>query len=127
MQTLIVNRKYLLLFSLLSLLLFSLMIKPPQIEPTDNSIFVYGTLKYSIVRNVVCLCFSKTSKVTLENFRKEGLNIVPSTGDRVEGKIIYVSDRELHRLDRYENIPINYRREKISIGDDEHFVYLLNQ
>jgi gamma-glutamylcyclotransferase (GGCT)/AIG2-like uncharacterized protein YtfP len=127
MKTRIVDRKYLIFASLLVFLLAGFLLSPPKLKPNDHSVFVYGTLKYPIIRNVVCLCRSETNKVSLPDFKKDGLNIVPSVGDRVEGRIIYVSEKELDRLDRYENTPIKYRREEILIGGTEHFVYLLNQ
>ena len=126
-KTFLINRKYTVLAILLVFLFSGWLLTSPQTKPTDNTLFVYGTLKYPIVRNLVCLCRSETKDVTLNDYAKEGLNIVPQSGSDVEGKIIYVSDRELARIDKYENVPDKYLRDKIIIDDVEHFVYLLNE
>jgi gamma-glutamylcyclotransferase (GGCT)/AIG2-like uncharacterized protein YtfP len=127
MQLPFVDNKYVILLILLVTLSGIFLYQPPKAEPDDNSVFVYGTLKYPIIRNLVCLCRSATTETTLQGFRKNNLNILPSEGDEVKGKIIYVDDEELARIDNYEDVPDKYRREKIMINGQEHFVYLLNQ
>jgi len=126
-KTNLINRKYTVLAILLIFLLFGWLLTSPQTEPTDNSVFVYGTLKYSTIRNLVCLCRSETTDLILDNYRKVGLNVIPETGSTVQGKIIYLNDEELIRVDKFENVPTKYRREKITINGTEHFVYLLNE
>lgn len=126
-KTVHVHKKYY-FFSLLIICLISAwLLTTPRIEPADNSVFVYGTLKYPFIRNVVCLCRSQTSNVILHNYKKDGLNIVPQLNSVVSGKIIYVNDTELSRLDAYENVPTRYRRDTITINNVEHFVYVRNQ
>jgi gamma-glutamylcyclotransferase (GGCT)/AIG2-like uncharacterized protein YtfP len=127
MKTPYVHKKYLAIVVSVIFFVGGWLITLPQAEPTDHSVFVYGTLKYPVIRNVICLCRSETQDVVLVDYKKAGLNIVPEPGSEVVGKIIHVSDAELARLDWYENVPDKYRRDTIMIDNKEYFVYLLNK
>jgi len=98
---------------------------PKEGERTE-SVFVYGTLQNPVFRAYACYCYTEGEKVTLDEYEKVNLNILPNPDEQVSGKIIKVSKKELERIDRYEDVPSNYRREQISIDDRIHWVYFKN-
>lgn len=110
-------------------LLLALFITP--LIPTTHSgrtetVFVYGTLKNPWIRAYACRCRTAATPAVLPGYKKSGLTITPNARNSVSGFIIAVASEELNRLDRYENIPHQYRREQIEIDDTEHWVYIKN-
>ena len=93
-------------------------------QEQQHSVFVYGTLRNNLVRFYACHCLVPEKPTELQGYRKIGLNIVPSDNDSVSGSIIDISGAQLQLVDKYENIPQRYTREKITIGESEHWVYL---
>lgn len=92
-----------------------------------ESIFVYGTLQNELIRFYACRCFVIDTPITLYEFKKIGLNIVPSSASAVDGNIIRVTPQQLQYIDAYENVPDKYIRSTITIGSMEYFVYIKNE
>jgi gamma-glutamylcyclotransferase (GGCT)/AIG2-like uncharacterized protein YtfP len=97
----------------------------PQKQP--HSLFVYGTLQNNLIRYYACRCLVPELPVTLPEYEKVGLNIVPTANSSVSGSIISVSTSQLERIDAYENTPQKYTRETISINGETHWVYIKNE
>jgi len=97
----------------------------PQPEQ-PHSLFVYGTLQNNLLRYYACHCLVPETPATLVGYKKTGLNIVPAENESVSGSILFVSTAQLERIDKYENTPQRYTREKISINGQTHWVYLKN-
>jgi gamma-glutamylcyclotransferase (GGCT)/AIG2-like uncharacterized protein YtfP len=100
---------------------------PSSAPDRSETLFVYGTLMNPWIRSFACLCRTSTSEVTLTGYEKIGRNIVLSEGSTVDGYRIRLSPSELARVDRYEGVPENYRRERIMIDGTEHWVYFKNE
>jgi len=96
---------------------------PPE-QP--HSLFVYGTLKNNIIRYYACSCLVPQTPVVLSGYKRIGLNIVPSADDFVAGSILQVSTAQLKRIDRYENVPKKYTRQRMTINGETHWVYIKN-
>jgi len=92
--------------------------------------FVYGTLLNKNQREYLGVFAEETKEATLKNFRKDGLNVIPSAGDNVGGLYFYVTEPELAALDRYEGLPNFYHRMEVSVDVDgknkRAYVYQLN-
>jgi len=89
-------------------------------ETTDtgyHKVFVYGTLRFAPVRWIVKGRAGDPPPHTLEGYRKTGLDIRPDPDSEVEGLLLQVSNDELRRLDRYERLGVQYRREAIELDD----------
>lgn len=101
--------------------------RPEHLEPVaegPHRVFVYGTLRYAIVRWVVMGRAGEARPATLEGFQREGLDIIESPQASVEGEIIKVSADELARLDRYERLGLRYERVRLDLADGrEAWVY----
>lgn len=97
----------------------------------SNKMFVYGTLMSQGVRDQFQIGSYKVKKAVLHNFRKEGLNIIASEGDKVEGMFFLVNDQDLEALDQYEGIPDLYHRMivTVNVGEKQERVnvYQLNK
>ncbi len=100
---------------------------PAPHEPMTEGphrVFVYGTLRYAIVRWVVMGRAGETRPATLEGFQRDSLDIVESPQGSVEGEVIEVSAEELVRLDRYERLGLRYERVRLDLADGrEAWVY----
>ncbi len=123
-------RKLLLLIGILTLIVpsylwFTLLspwgYSPPPgllpIAPGEHRVFVYGTLRYSLVRWLVIGRSPESYTATLPGFQKEGLDLAVDAESRVNGDLFYVSADELKRLDRYERLGIRYRRVEVELAD----------
>lgn len=96
----------------------------PAIAEGPHAVFVYGTLRSSLVRWLVTGRAMSSEPATLTGFRREGLDLAPVPGARVEGEVIVVSAGELARLDRYERLGIRYERIRQTLDDGrEVWVY----
>lgn len=91
-----------------------------------ETVFVYATLKNPFIRAYACGCLVSSTPATLSGFYRSGRTIVASSTAQVPGALITVSPRELARLDRYEGIPIKYRRETVMVEGEQVFVYIKN-
>jgi gamma-glutamylcyclotransferase (GGCT)/AIG2-like uncharacterized protein YtfP len=96
----------------------------PPIEAGPHEVFVYGTLRSGLVRWVVTGRAGDSRPAILEDFRREGLDLMEAPGERVEGELITVSAEELARLDRYERLGLRYERVRLALADGrEAWVY----
>ncbi|SFU28508.1 gamma-glutamylcyclotransferase family protein [Halomonas korlensis] len=100
---------------------------PAHLEPVaegPHRVFVYGTLRYAIVRWVVMGRAGESHPATLDGFQRNALDIVASPQASVEGEVIKVSAEELARLDRYERLGLRYERVRLDLSDGrEAWVY----
>lgn len=96
---------------------------PPQevgaMEEAGDSqrVFVYGTLRYRLVRGLIIRGASDPRPAVLEGYKRQGLDIEPQPGASVEGLLLTVNARQLRRLDRYERLGVRYERERVSLKD----------
>ncbi|MFG6177267.1 gamma-glutamylcyclotransferase family protein [Halomonas sp. THAF12] len=101
--------------------------RPDHLAPIGegpHALFVYGTLTHAPVRWLVYGRTGEPTAATLEGYRRTGLDLTPSPGDRVDGLRLTVSADELARLDRYERLGVRYRRVRVTLSDgDDVWVY----
>lgn len=96
-----------------------------DIEQRTHQVFVYGTLRYAPVRLVVMGGFGNPEKAVLEGYQRNGLDLSPQPGSKVEGLLLRVDVDELARLDRYERLGVRYERVEITLEDGScAWVYL---
>ncbi len=96
-----------------------------DIEQRTHQVFVYGTLRYAPVRLVVMGSFGDPEKAVLEGYQRNGLDLSPQPGRKVEGLLLRVEADELARLDRYERLGVRYERVEITLEDGSRaWVYL---
>lgn len=98
------------------------------------NVFVYGTLKDPDTVRMVLGNSKGTEKVieervatTLNDYKKVGLNIVPSTGSVVEGFLLFIKNPQLDKLDFYEGWPDLYRRLNVTTEDGDAVAYMLTR
>ncbi|RUR51621.1 gamma-glutamylcyclotransferase family protein [Vreelandella populi] len=89
----------------------------PSIEQRTHNVFVYGTLRYTAIRWVVMGGSGNPQAATLEGYQRNGLDLSPLPGSRVEGLKLEVSADQLERLDRYERLGVRYERVKKKLVD----------
>lgn len=100
----------LLVTALLSLLLaFTLTGHTPHAE-TKHAVFAYGTLTSPIITRLITGRWIESEAAILPGYQKEGLDVRPAPKARVHGVLFRVTDRELVRLDHYEQIGVRYNR-----------------
>lgn len=90
-----------------------------------HKIFVYGTLLKAQVRYDVYRNASPIRKITLDDFKKEGLNIISKKGSKVEGGVIEVNDTQLAYLNRYEGLGHLYKTIKVEPEGEKMIAYQL--
>ncbi len=96
----------------------------PDIAPGVHEVFVYGTLRFAVVRWLVTGRAGESRPAVLEGYRRRGLDLEEAPGERVEGEVIRVDAEELARLDRYERLGIRYERVRLRLADgSEAWVY----
>jgi gamma-glutamylcyclotransferase (GGCT)/AIG2-like uncharacterized protein YtfP len=90
----------------------------------EHGLFAYGTLTSPVVRWIVLGESVATEEVILHGFRRDGLNLIASPGEQVEGGYFEVSGPQLRRLDRYERLGRRYYRAQYRLLDGrEVWVY----
>ncbi|MDN6297327.1 MAG: gamma-glutamylcyclotransferase [Halomonas sp.] len=105
--------------------------RPPALAPIadgPHQVFVYGTLRYALVRYLVMGTSGSPAAATLGGYRRCGLNIAPikepvaitqpPPDSEINGLVLEVSAVELARLDRYERLGVRYTRRRITLQDD---------
>ncbi|MCI0508922.1 gamma-glutamylcyclotransferase (GGCT)/AIG2-like uncharacterized protein YtfP [Chromohalobacter marismortui] len=93
---------------------------PPIVDTRleQHNVFVYGTLRYVLIRSLVTGNIGiASSPATLNGYTRHELDIAPSVGGTVEGELLKVSTPALQRLDRYERIGARYRRVNVRLAD----------
>ncbi|WP_069383705.1 gamma-glutamylcyclotransferase family protein [Halomonas caseinilytica] len=91
----------------------------PAIAHGEHRLFVYGTLRYAPVRWLVYGRSGDPQPVELNGYQRQGLDLVPTEEDSVEGLMLTVDEEELARLDRYERLGIRYYREEITLSNGQ--------
>ena len=94
--------------------------RPAELEtisPGKHRLFVYGTLRYGLVRWLVYGDWDAPDPATLTGYVRDELDIVPQPGGRVPGALLRVDAGELARLDRYERLGVRYRRVRVTLAD----------
>lgn len=80
-------------------------------------VFVYGTLRYRLVRGLIIRGASDPRPAVLKGYKRQGLDIQPQPGASVEGLLLTVNAGQLRRLDRYERLGVRYEREQVRLED----------
>ncbi|WP_048306557.1 gamma-glutamylcyclotransferase family protein [Halomonas sp. PR-M31] len=89
----------------------------PPIARGEHQVFVYGTLRYGLVRWLVYDRWGSPQKVTLSGFRREKLDLHKAPQAQVEGYLLNVDATELKQLDRYERLGIRYTRDRVTLSN----------
>ena len=95
----------------------------PLTQERTEYVFVYGTLTNPVTRAYACWCWTELEPARLPGYAKTIRNIVPVRSGVVRGGLIKVSSEELARLDAYEDVPRDYERRRIRVGDRMVWVY----
>lgn len=82
-----------------------------------HRVFVYGTLRWRPVRWAVLGQDVPVELSSLPGYRKQGLDVQPSSGDVVQGEVLVVDAQALRRLDRYERLGVRYERVAKTLSD----------
>lgn len=90
---------------------------PPMPAGDTHDVFVYGTLRYPMVRRVVIGRRGDARSAVLDDFARRKLNIEPAAESQVRGQVLKVTSEELRRLDRYERLGIRYERVRLTLRD----------
>mgnify|MGYP006279721107 CR=1 FL=1 len=91
-------------------------------EAAQEQLIVYGTLTHPLVRFYACRCHTPTQPIELPGFAVADRNLV-SASSTVKGQLLQVTPTELTRFDRYEGVPEQYERVRLSIGTTTAWVY----
>ena len=89
----------------------------PPVAAGEQRLFVYGTLRHRLLRQIVIGSHAPPRQAWLDGYRREGLDIVVSPGERVEGLLLTVDAGQLRRLDRYERLGVRYDRYQVTLAD----------
>lgn len=84
-------------------------------QPETARVFVYGTLRYHLVRALVMGASGEPQSAVLEGYRREGLDLRAHANSRVEGLLLHVNREQLRRLDRYERLGVRYGRQELQL------------
>jgi gamma-glutamylcyclotransferase (GGCT)/AIG2-like uncharacterized protein YtfP len=94
---------------------------PPGLTPIDPAltqrVFVYGTLRYPLVRRVVTGRWIETRDAALPGYVRSGLDLEARAGGTTRGEVFVASAQVLARLDRYERLGIRYERVRLPLAD----------
>lgn len=93
---------------------------PDDLSPIsagEHQVFVYGTLRFGLVRWLVYDRWGDPEKARISGYRREGLDLEKTPDAWVNGYLLEVDADELKQLDRYERVGIRYRRERIRLDD----------
>ncbi|WP_129140298.1 gamma-glutamylcyclotransferase family protein [Modicisalibacter coralii] len=94
--------------------------RPADLEPIapgEHAVFVYGTLRYGVVRWLVYGRWGDPEPGVLDDHQRDGLDVEPQPGARVPGLVLTVDAEELAQLDRYEHLGVRYRRIQTTLAD----------
>lgn len=87
----------------------------PSVGEGPHQVFVYGTLRYGVVRWLVYDRWGDPMPASLAGYRRTGLDLEATRDERVEGWLLTVSAEELRDLDRYERLGVRYRRVRVTL------------
>ncbi|SHE93370.1 Uncharacterized conserved protein YtfP, gamma-glutamylcyclotransferase (GGCT)/AIG2-like family [Modicisalibacter ilicicola DSM 19980] len=89
----------------------------PPVAAGEHQVFVYGTLRFGMVRWLVYGRWDDPQEATLSGFRRDELDLEKAPEVQVNGYLLDVDAEELRRLDRYERLGIRYRRERVTLDN----------
>lgn len=89
----------------------------PDITAGPHQVFVYGTLRYPLVRWWVMGEQGSPEPAALDDFTRRGLDIVTDSSARVDGLVLEVDGTALADLDRYERLGVRYARTRVTLAD----------
>ncbi|MGC3874410.1 gamma-glutamylcyclotransferase family protein [Halomonas sp. GXIMD04776] len=93
---------------------------PEDLSPIaqgEHQVFVYGTLRYGLIRWLVYDRWGDPKEVTLSGFRRDELDLKKAPTAQVKGYLLEVDATELKKLDRYERLGIRYYRDRIILDN----------
>lgn len=91
----------------------------PPVAEGPHQVFVYGTLRYGLVRWLAFDRWADPEEAILTGYRREGLDLENAPNAQVEGLLLTLSAEELRKLDRYERLGIRYQRVKAELKNGE--------
>lgn len=95
-----------------------------------EKLFVYGTLQNPLIRDKVVKQVIPSKPATLFGYTRfkekenDGWTIKPAEGKHVDGKIIFVDEKELEEIDKWEE---RYVREHVVIKGKEVWAYFFKR
>ncbi|MDF1614552.1 gamma-glutamylcyclotransferase family protein [Desulfurivibrio dismutans] len=90
----------------------------------EYPVFVYGTLRSSLVRHLVFGGGGDPRPAVLPGFRRQGLALLDDESAEVPGLLLQISAAELAAMDRYERLGVRYQRLPVTLADGtEAWVY----
>ncbi len=90
---------------------------PSTYEQQEQALFVYGSLRYALVRRLVFGGSGRPKAALLPGYRRRGLDIVADDRAEVPGLLLTVDPRQLAALDRYERVGRRYDRVRVELAD----------
>ncbi|MGO2148595.1 gamma-glutamylcyclotransferase family protein [Halomonas sp.] len=103
--------------TLLSPWLYSPPDEVQTVEQRTHQLFVYGTLRYPLIRWLVAGSLGSPEPAVLPGYQRHDLDVAPQPGSHVEGLKLTVTPEALRRLDRYERLGVRYERVKKRLAD----------
>ncbi|ALM52540.1 gamma-glutamylcyclotransferase family protein [Halomonas huangheensis] len=91
----------------------------PTVDAGPHEVFVYGTLRYPVVRWLVTTDFLASTPAMLEDYRRDGLDVRIDPGSQVKGELLVVDRDTLLELDRYERLGIRYQRIRVELANGQ--------
>ena len=85
--------------------------------PERLAVFVYGTLRFALVRRLVMGEAGSPERAVLPGYRRRLLNIIPAEDEEVHGLLLMVTPSQLAALDRYERLGVRYLRHCMELAD----------
>lgn len=89
----------------------------PPIAEGEHQVFVYGTLRFGLIRWLVYDRWDDPQEATLAGFRREELDLKRASEAQVKGYLLEVDSTELKNLDRYERLGIRYYRDCVTLSN----------
>lgn len=86
-------------------------------QEAEHRVFAFGTLTNPFVRTLVIFGYVPTEPGTLEDYQRHRLDLLPKEGATTNGRVFYVTARQLRRLDRYERVGVKYERYLYTLSD----------
>lgn len=81
-----------------------------EIEKGEHRVFAYGTLRNPLIRHLIVRAPTDAQPAKLPGYKKQGLDIIADSEEKVTGLVFSVTAQGLRRLDRYERLGIRYER-----------------
>jgi len=92
-----------------------------ETDAGEQRVFVYGTLRYPLIRQLILHQATPASPAVLPDYHKQGLDIVRAIIEvdsaKTAGLVFSVSPQGLRRLDRYERVGDRYQRLQLTLAD----------